>query len=61
MTDDHQEQAKRILQILSHPEVCTGADLAKRLERDRLPDTIEQAEAVRSPRINPVPSNEDHV
>ena len=35
----------RIRRILSRPEPPTGTELTQRLERHRLPDTIEQIEA----------------
>ena len=42
MTTDQQERIRRLQQRTKLP---TGAELAKRLERHRLPDTVEQIEA----------------
>jgi len=54
------DRSTRIRRILSRPELPTGNELAKRLERHRLPETTEQIETGRRPRFNAQQNHEDH-
>lgn len=42
MTDE--DKQARIRRLTKHPKLTTGAELLKRIERHRLPTTIEQIE-----------------